>query len=174
MAQGSIDLTHVRARLVETALLQSVKPSQDWSLEQRDCAGLIRYSYRKAVGGKEPLWKDRQGNKQFFVSAEELIANNFVRMANDEDEEALQSGDVLAFYSPEKKSEDRWHLMMILKTPLVSSRNALVIYHNGAPGAEAQIKKLWFAELRSPMMAEWNPRSSNPHFMGVYRWKGWL
>ena len=38
----------LRAIVAETALQQAKAPTPDWHPQQRDCAGLVRYAYRRA------------------------------------------------------------------------------------------------------------------------------
>lgn len=43
------------------AEVQFYQPSDEWNVEQRDCAGLIRFSWREALKSHDRLWFQRMG-----------------------------------------------------------------------------------------------------------------
>jgi uncharacterized protein YfaT (DUF1175 family) len=46
----------------------------------------------------------------------------------------------------------------------------LVVYHNGAQGADAQVRVVNVSQLLESPDAVWIPRAENPFFLGVYEW----
>ena len=169
-ARESIELA--RLRLLHEALTQAESPRRDWDPGQRDCAGFIRFLYRKALGRSAPLWRDREGSAAAFASAEDLIGYNFSPVARDPVPDRIETGDVLAFYNPDRAPADAWHLMMLLKPPGGVAERVLAVYHNGGAGADAAVRKVWLADLLAGP-PEWRPTSSNPRFLGTFRFKEW-
>ncbi len=175
-AQTAQQIEFARVRMAKTALEQSQKISPDWDVKQRDCAGFVRFLFRDAVPRTSPLWSDRSGHQQAYLQAGALIAYNFEKVPEGErlEEERLQTGDVLVFNRDQQKTEDAWHLMVILKSPHSFQKKALVIYHNGDQEQKAEVRKVWLDDLKQAPFSEWRPTPDNPNFYGVYRWKSWL
>jgi uncharacterized protein YfaT (DUF1175 family) len=166
-------LGYARHRLLELALAQSEKVSSRWDPGQRDCAGLVRFLYREAVVGGAQIWRDHTGQLTPFVNAGELVGYNFHRLAPLFDESTAETGDLLVFHRPDRKPEDAWHLMILLKPPAYSKREWLVIYHNGESASKGQVRLVTLKELNTTVHSEWRPSNHNPSFLGVYRWNGW-
>lgn len=163
-----------RHRLLSTALAQSEEMSPDWDPGQRDCAGLVRFLYRRAVAGPAEIWRDRIGGLTAFVSAGELIGYNFTKVAEKFDPLSARTGDVLVFHRPDRKPEDAWHLMVLLEPPLYARREWLAIYHNGDRGAGGRVRVVSLGDLSTTVHGEWRPAIANPAFRGVFRWNQWL
>lgn len=161
-----------RFRLLNEALTQAESPRADWDPGQRDCAGFVRFLYRKALGEKSDLWRDRTGAAASFVTAEELLGYNFSPVSRAPGKDRIETGDLLAFYNPEKPPADAWHLMLLLNPPGAAPDRVLVVYHNGAAGPEAAVRKVWLDDLFAGP-PEWRPAASNPRFVGTFRWNGW-
>jgi hypothetical protein len=161
-----------RFRLLNEALTQAESPRADWDPAQRDCAGFVRFLYRKALGEKSDLWRDRNGAAVSFVTAEELLGYNFSPVSREPAKDRIETGDLLAFYNPEKPPADAWHLMLLLNPPGAAPDRVLVVYHNGAAGPDAAVRKVWLDDLLTGP-PEWRPAASNPRFVGTFRWNGW-
>lgn len=161
-----------RFRLLNEALTQAESPRADWDPGQRDCAGFVRFLYRKSLGEKDALWRDRNGNPASFVTAEELLGYNFSPVSRAPAKDRIETGDVLAFYNPNKPPADAWHLMLLLRPPGATPDRVLVLYHNGAAGPDAAVRKVWLDDLLTGP-PEWRPAASNPRFLGTFRWNGW-
>ena len=161
-----------RFRLLNEALAQAESPRGDWDPGQRDCAGFVRFLYRKSLGERGSLWRDRNGNTAAFVTAEELLSYNFSPFSRGPLKDRIQTGDLLAFYNPEKAPGDAWHLMLLLRPPGAAPDRVLVVYHNGAAGPDAAVRKVWLDDLLAGP-PEWRPAASNPRFVGTFRWNGW-
>ena len=168
-SRGGADL--IRYRILNEALAQAERPGADWDPGQRDCAGLVRLLFRKAVGAHEPLWLRADGSRVPLLTADELLAYNFVGTARTPEPDRLETGDVLAFFDAAKPPLDAWHLMILLRPPGTAPDRLLVVYHNGATGREAAVRKVWLEDLREGP-AEWRPDAENPRFLGTFRWRG--
>jgi len=167
-----------RAFLAELALKQAESPDAGWSLEQRDCAGLIRYVFSKTFKSSKGLWNDRTGKKSFYLRAEELISQNFLPVPMSTYDALsygkLETGDIIVYHNPSKSPSDAWHLMLILFPKDRHENQPLLVYHNGANDQTAAVRKIWWETLFQPAWLEWRPDVRNPFFKGFYRWRGFL
>ncbi len=161
-----------RFRLLGEALLQAQAISGQWDKTQRDCAGFVRYLYRKSVPSSEPLWRTKEGALAPFLTAGELLAYNFDSISRGPQRDLIETGDLLAFHLPHKPPAEAFHLMVLLKPPAMAKDKTLVVYHNGGAGEDGQVRKVWLGDLVDGP-PEWRPSSSNPRFLGTFRWKGW-
>jgi uncharacterized protein YfaT (DUF1175 family) len=162
----------VRFRLLNEALTQAESPRGDWDPGQRDCAGFVRFLFRKSLGGKDVLWRDKNGSPATFVTAQELLGYNFSPISRAPAKDRIETGDLLAFYNSDKPPADAWHLMLLLRPPGAAPDRVLVVYHNGAAGRDAALRKVWLEDLLAGP-PEWRPEASNPRFLGTFRWNGW-
>lgn len=162
----------VRFRFLNEALVQADQVTGKWDPAQRDCAGFVRYLYRRAVPADLPLWKGRDGQPALFLMADELLAYNFVPLDKVPKDDGIETGDLLAFHLPEKPPTEAFHLMVLLRPPGMATDRTLVVYHNGASGEDGKVRKVWLDDLRSGP-PEWQPSARNPRFLGTFRWKGW-
>lgn len=157
---------------VATAQVKAIDPA--WQEAQRDCAGLVRFSYRSAFarlardGKAPPLFLDQRGRAVDFADAETLVTRSFVPLGRgDEARRALRSGDVLAFRSERADGEVVWHLMLaVVPAPGTGAR---VVYHPGEAGARVRTGALAALEREAPL--EWRPTPSNPSFLGFFRYR---
>lgn len=163
-----------RHRLLETALQQANEMSGYWDPGQRDCAGLVRFVYRQAVAGPAELWRDRGNQLKSFVSASELVAYNFTKIGDAVDQQKMETGDLLVYFRPNRKPEDTWHVMILLKPPVGVRQQWLAIYHNGVVGPGGQVRLVTLKDLSSTVHSEWRPTGENVSFKGVYRWNQWV
>ncbi len=169
---GAPTVDGARFRLLNEALAQAQSPRPDWDPGQRDCAGFVRFLYKKSVGEKGALWRDRSGRLVAFVTAEELLGYNFSPVSRAPADDRVETGDLLAFYNPEKPPSDAWHLMLLLRPPGAVPDRILVVYHNGGAGPDGAVRKVWLEDLATGP-PEWRPAASNPRFLGTFRWNGW-
>jgi uncharacterized protein YfaT (DUF1175 family) len=166
------DAAAARFRLLNEALTQAESPRPDWDPAQRDCAGFVRLLFRKSLGKDAPAWRLAGGTTAPFASAGELLAYNFSAVARAPEKELLETGDLLAFFNPEKPRTDAWHLMVLLRPPGAAPGRVLAVWHNGASGDGAAVRKVWLDDLESGP-PEWRPSADNPRFLGTFRWNGW-
>ncbi|MDX8127848.1 DUF1175 family protein [Methylomonas sp. OY6] len=193
----SQDADALRQVVTDVALLQARKLSPLWEPKQRDCAGLVRFAYRtaleprdatrtaklgvpaklmlpalseqarKAIPDYPQIWQTGLSNGQprygHFADAETLIGYNF--RLKSRDLAAARSGDLLVYQKP-LVNDEPYHLMLFAG----GHPQNLVVYHNGAQGAEAQVRVVSVAELLQSPDPVWVPRAENPYFLGVYEW----
>ncbi|MGQ0504051.1 MAG: DUF1175 family protein [Myxococcaceae bacterium] len=161
-------LTLLREAVAETAVAQAMRPDPRWVPEQRDCAGLIRFSYRTAYARlrhqREPLWRGGKNEPLAFADAETLLTYNFQPIA----EATLSTGDLLA-YRQETPSGPLFHLMLVVKPVHGATR---IVYHPGEPGASVRVGT--FDSLSTEAPREWRPRRDNAAFLGFFRFKEWM
>lgn len=155
------------------ALKQSAQITSAWDPSQRDCAGFIRFLYRTSISGQAQMWMNAKGEVVDYVSARDLIQNNFELVTREPRPSRVKTGDVLVYFRPFYAREDAWHLMVVLEEQSMTTQKPLVIYHNGSRGPDAVIRKVWLDVMQSPTWGIWRPDSSNLYFQGLYRWKGW-
>jgi uncharacterized protein YfaT (DUF1175 family) len=171
-ARPSESRFYQQERIARVALEQAHRVTGEWDPAQRDCAGLIRFAYRRGLGLPSTLWRNQHQEWVDYVGASELISHNFDFITRSPEPDQIESGDVLVFYNPHKKPFEAWHLMLLIKAPGSASQQTLVVYHNGESGRRAAVRKVrWENLLAEP--SSWQPRSSNPLFQGVFRWQGW-
>ncbi len=79
-------------------------------------------------------------------------------------------GDLLFFRQDGQKMP--FHAMIFLgRSQIEPDRGQYVIYHTGPSGnSRGEIRRWSIAELINYPEARWRPISSNPAFLGVYRW----
>jgi uncharacterized protein YfaT (DUF1175 family) len=161
---------HTRVNLAKLALKQSLKLSHDWDKSQHDCAGFIRYLFRKSVFKQGSFFKDRKGEPASYLSAKDLINYNFNLVTKD-NFDLLKTGDVLAFYRKGVRINDSWHLMVVVNDVLKRSKKKLLVYHNGKrEGGKENIKKVWLKDLQQLDAGAFQASITNENFLGVYRW----
>ena len=52
------------------AEMQFYKPSDEWNIEQRDCAGLVRFAWREALRPHDRAWYQKMGDDYPHVAAD--------------------------------------------------------------------------------------------------------
>lgn len=80
-------------------------------------------------------------------------------------------GDLL-FFRQDSAEHMPFHAMIFVgRSQLEPGSEQFVVYHTGPTGKiKGEIKRLSVAELLNYPDARWRPVSSNPAFLGVYRW----
>ena len=86
--------------------------------------------------------------RRAFASAGDLLAYNFTAVSRAPDPTRVQTGDLLAFFNPEKPRTDAWHLMVLLRPPGAARPSASSPSGTTAPGDAAAVRKVWLDELR--------------------------
>jgi len=188
----------LRESVSRLALLQARKISPNWEKKQRDCSGLVRFAFREALEPRTrrqgeqhgipgalhlpalspasrklfphypEIWQigyTREGTPFFgsFADAETLLGFNFRRKGRDLG--LARNADLLVFRKP-YESDQPYHLMIFVE----DRPDALAVYHNGAAGAEAQVRVVRVSDLMESPDPVWLPTMNNPHFLGVYEW----
>jgi uncharacterized protein YfaT (DUF1175 family) len=98
-----------------------------------------------------------------FADARTLVERNAFHVSRDVRQ--AQPGDLLFFRQFGQSSP--WHSMIVTRIGAEPG----VVYHTGPDrGAPGEIRRVTLAELLDHPDARWRPISSNPNFLGVYRW----
>lgn len=172
----------------------------DWKLEDQDCSGLVRYAFVNALMPHDQAWyakfkflpRPKTPAVQNLTYPMPLISRSVFRVAGgafarddvevgrmvgrttaqylanysmnfiSRDPARAQRGDVLFFMRPQLKS---YHSVVYLG-------GGMVVYHTGAsPAKGGQVRLLSLSTLRKHPDSAFHPNTSNPFFLGVYRWK---
>ena len=104
-----------------------------------------------------------------FADAETLWRRNTFSVGRDV--KHARPGDVL-FFRQDSASHMPFHAMIFFgRSQIEPGSEQFVVYHTGPTGnVPGEIKRLSIAELLDYPDARWRPISSNPAFLGVYRW----
>jgi uncharacterized protein YfaT (DUF1175 family) len=167
----------LRRMVAETAVRQARHIDPGWEERQRDCAGLVRFAYRRAYAELSParasegLFRDAQGRPAYFADAATLLRQSFALLGRGETaRRAVRSGDLAAF-AREDGGGPIFHLMLLVVPDDPAHAPALVVYHPGEPGAAVRMGRL--DDLARDAPAGWRPVPENPLFLGFYRFKEW-
>ncbi|WP_309572175.1 DUF1175 family protein [Deinococcus sp.] len=174
--------------------------SADWGVQDQDCSGLVRYAFVNALTRHDGAWfakfrflpppalppvqnvayplpvigrsafrvapgayrKDdiQEGRLVGRTGAKYLLNNSMTLVSRDPAQ--ARRGDVLFFLRPQLRS---YHSMVYLG-------GGMVVYHTGlAPAEGGEVRLLSFQTLMKHPDAAFHPVTSNPSFLGVYRWK---
>ncbi len=168
----------LRRLVAETAVAQARRIDPGWEERQRDCAGLVRFAYRRAWARLDPtraaagLFRDASGRPAHFADAATLLRHSFAPIGRDEAaRRAVRSGDLAAF-AREEDGAPVFHLMLLVVPDDPAHAPTLVVYHPGEPGAEVRMGRL--DDLARDAPAGWRPVPENPLFLGFYRFKEWI
>ncbi len=188
----------LRDSVTRLALLQAKRTSPLWDEKQRDCAGLVRFAYGRALQNPSPSEKRKIGipDKLHLPPVSAFAKRVFPDSANVwrigfDGEGAFRYGsfadaETLIGFNFRKKTRDV-HLArdgdllvfqkeLLEKEPyhlMISVRNRtenLAVYHNGADGQEAQVRVVRIEDLMTSPDPVWIPAVDNPYFLGVYEW----
>ena len=174
--------------------------NKDWLPADRDCGGLLRYAFVNALTAHDAAWRAKftylprpqSGDVQAFGYPLPIISRSVFRVSGG----AYQPGDIgagklvgrsgvqyLATYSMVRVSKNvsaarRGDLLIFIRPDLRSYHSMVylgggkVVYHTGASPAEGgEVRLLTVASLMRYAERAFHPASSNPNFLGVYRWK---
>lgn len=168
----------LRRVVAETAVAQLSRMDPAWEEAQRDCAGLVRFAYRRAFQQLDPAraaagpFRDASGAPAHFADAATLLRTSFVPIGRGPAARAsLRSGDLVAFVREESGGELVHHLMLVVLPDDPAHGPALVVYHPGERGAAVRAGPL--DDLTRDAPHAWRPVADNPLFLGFYRLKEW-
>ena len=110
----------------------------------------------------------RDGTFAEFADAETLWRHNTFSVGRSLGR--ARPGDLLFFRQEDGRMP--FHAMIFLgRSQLEPGSEQFVVYHTGPSGkSKGEIKRLSVAELLNYPDARWRPITSNPAFLGVYRW----
>jgi uncharacterized protein YfaT (DUF1175 family) len=171
---------------------QAWREPRDLPPEIKDCAALVRYSYREALRRHDAGWLREQGfesappladvrrppagppftvaggRRVHFADARNLLEYNTHLVARDV--RAAEPGDLL-FYR-RLAGLGAWHSMIYLGVSrFEKGPERYVVYHTGPQdGGPGEMRRPKLSELLNHPAAEWRPVEANQNFLGVYRW----
>jgi uncharacterized protein len=188
----------LRQAVTRLALLQARKMSPRWEAGQRDCAGLVRFSYREALEVRSPKQQQQLGlpNRLYLPAVSDFsrkLLPHYPRIWQvgfETDGQrrygAFADAETLIGFNFHNKGRNLslahdGDLLVFQKALeddqpyhlmiFVEDRpDNLVVYHNGARGDEAQVRVVRVSDLLQSPDAVWIPSLDNPHFLGVYEW----
>ncbi|MBC7794713.1 MAG: DUF1175 family protein [Clostridia bacterium] len=168
----------LRSIITDTANAQLVRMDDAWPVEQRDCAGLVRFVYRKAYARLSPGEVRRglflaSGRYSAFADARTLLyGGSFKALGRSPAlRESLITGDLVAF----RRADDDdavYHLMLIVRPQDRAHDAAWVVYHPGSRDQGVRGGPLRDLERDAPR--EWQPVPENPAFLGYFRFEEWM
>jgi hypothetical protein len=168
----------LRREVAQVALAQVRRMDPSWHPAQRDCAGLVRFTFRGAYRRfhperlASPLWRDDSGAPSDFADAETLLMHSFVPLGRDEAaRESLRTGDLVAFRQ-ERDAGPLFHLMLVVRPEDKAHAPTRVVYHPGEKGAAVRTGILQSLVTEAPL--EWRPVPQNTAFLGFFRFKEWM
>lgn len=171
----------------------------DWAAQDRDCSGLVRYAFVQALLPHDAAWRAKfkylppvvQSPVQNLKYPLPVLSRSVFRVAPG----AYRSGDVkagrlvgrtsaqyLANESAVRVSRDarqarRGDLLFSFRPRLgayhsmVYLGGGMVVYHTGAsPEEGGEVRLLSLATLLRHPDPAFHTLTTNPHFLGVYRW----
>lgn len=180
LASAQTDTTLVRTMIADTARAQLQRMDDAWPAEQRDCAGFVRYVYRRAYTQVAPakvqrgLFKTRKGPSAFADAETLLSGGSFRGLGRDIAlRESLVSGDLVAFRRVDSAhAEPIYHVMLVLRAQDPAHGDTWVVYHPGSPNSSVRGGRLRDLEREAPL--EWQPVPENPAFLGYFRYEEWM
>lgn len=180
-----------RQWFVRIALSQYLKETGSWNIQERDCSGLIRFSYREALKNHDLAWQKKIGIlldknipdvREFFYPDIPSIGVHLFRTGPQTfgtfaDAESLEKyntffvskelesglpGDVL-FFREDRGNGTNFHSMILVEE---NKTNPLLLYHTGS---RRGIQLIRAKELLKSN--RFSPEPSNPSFLGMYRFR---
>jgi uncharacterized protein len=188
----------LRMAVTRLALQQARKPSPMWDDKQRDCAGLVRFSYRQALEVRSPKQQQQLGLPgRLYVPpvsecSRKMLAHYPLiwRVGFEGDGSprygAFADAETLIGFNFRNVGRDpalaRDGDLLVFQKQIEDDQpyhlmifvedrpDNLVVYHNGARGDEAQVRVVRMSDLMQSPDPVWIPSLDNPHFLGVYEW----
>ncbi len=183
------DTVSFRNWFVALAIDQKANHSDLW--KERDCSGLVRFSYRESLKSHDSSWIEKSGisgvytqdikaynypnvpvigtnlfydgeNFVGFADARHLLLFNTERVSRERDRN-VKKGDIAFFYHPQD-IQFPYHVMIYTGDGF--------IYHTGPTEEDEGYLRLWNYEdyLRAAPLT-WLPVKENPNFLGFYKFK---
>jgi uncharacterized protein len=174
--------------------------SSDWATRDRDCAGLLRYAFVNALMPHDSGWLKKfkylppvvQPDVRAYSFPAPIVSRSVFRDAPG----AYQSDDVMTgklvgrvgakylvnysmvFVTKDARRAARGDMLVFIRPKLNSYHtmvylgNSRVVYHTGGDGDwSGEVRLLRLETLLKHPDAAFHPVSSNPNFLGFYRWK---
>ncbi len=169
---GESERARFREAFTDVAVAQARALDDRWDAAHRDCAGLARFAFRQAL---RSLGRLPAGGAVFPTGDGTLSPTATAQVLRDHATAEIsrsladaRPGDLLFFRQPEARSMPD-HVMIVL--------GDAVVYHtgpmarpDGSPGP-GEVRHVRLSDLSRHPDDRWHPRSDNPSFLGVYRWR---
>jgi len=192
------DVKALREAVTVLALQQARKISPEWNAEQRDCAGLVRFAYCRAVesrtGGQ--VEKLALASPALVPPLSDMARRVFpsyplIWQTGLEKDAAPRFGafadaETLIGFNFRNKGPDLRHArngdLLVFRKGLEMEmpyhlmifvegrRENLAVYHNGGGGNEGRVSVVRIGDLMESPDPVWIPDATNPHFLGVFEW----
>ncbi len=188
------DRENFRRWFTAIAESQFFEISDEWTPEQQDCSGLIRFAWREALRTHDRRWFQRfnaftqpvapdvravsldrnpLGAERLFLTDK----GNFSEFADartlmtqncvfvSRDRRQALAGDLLFYHQP-------WVQRFPYHVMVYTGKDDFVVYHTGgSPGDRGEVRKVRLSLLDRHPNARWRPVPHNVHFLGFYRLK---
>ncbi|MBM9499883.1 DUF1175 family protein [Leptospira sp. 201903071] len=180
-----------RQWFIQIALSQYLKETGSWNVQERDCSGLIRFSYKEALKKHDLSWQKkigilldknipdvrefqypdipsiginlfRTGLKTFGAFADAESLEKFNTFFVSKHLESGLQGDIL-FFREDRGNGTNFHSMILVEE---NKTNPLLLYHTGS---QRGIQLIRAKELRKSY--RFSPELNNPSFLGIYRFR---
>jgi uncharacterized protein len=168
--------------------------SDEWTREQQDCAGLIRFAWREALRTHDRRWFQRfksftqpvapdvraialdrnpLGGERLFLtdtgSFSEFADARTLMTQNcvfvSQDRRHALAGDLLFYHQP-------WIQRFPYHVMIYTGQDDFVVYHTGGSATDqGEVRKVRLSLLDRHPNARWRPVTHNVHFLGFYRLK---
>ena len=172
---------------------QYFRPHAELPAEINDCAALIRYAYREALGRHDDAWRNglRLRMVPSFPSVRERLGANLFQTGADSfaqfadaktlrrwntyfvsrDVTSTQAGDIL-FYQQLSQGMPFHTMVWLGARKEDGSRGPWLLYHTGPSGNDpGEIRRISVQEMMRHPDPKWRPVPGNQNFLGVHRWK---
>ncbi|WP_245667184.1 DUF1175 family protein [Leptospira tipperaryensis] len=180
-----------RQWFIQIALSQYLKETGSWNLRERDCSGLIRFSYKEALKNHDLSWQKkigilldknipdvrefqypdipsiginlfRTGPKTFGAFADAESLEQYNTFFVSKNIESGFPGDIL-FFREDRGNGTNFHSMILVEE---NKTNPLLLYHTGS---QRGIQLIRAKELHKSN--RFSPEPDNPSFLGMYRFR---
>jgi uncharacterized protein YfaT (DUF1175 family) len=185
-----------RAWFVALLEQQLEGPSPAWEPAQRDCAGLLRFAFREALGPHSVAWRERvaftegvpgqdpspvfardwrggfptpEGQRPFAKGA---YLRRLACVPLGRDLQLARPGDLIFFARGGARFQPD-HAMAFVRPDVDGA--PMLLYHTGPEGSGAsrqgEIRRVRLDDLLHHPDPDFRPLPENPAFLGLYRWR---
>ena len=171
---------------------QYFRAPEELPAEINDCAALIRYSYREAVGRHDDAWRNGLGlravpsypavNQKLGANLFQTGPDSFAQFADaktlrrwnahfiSRDLSSALPGDILFYRQLSQRMP--FHTMVWLGASKVDrSTGPWLLYHTGPTVTDpGEVRRVLVEEMTRHPDPKWRPAPGNENFLGVYRW----
>lgn len=124
----------------------------------------------RASDGLLPLFRTSADESRYgeFADAKTIVSLNTRRIARES--AAARPGDLLYFRQSDQPQPD--HVMVFVgRSAFEADGHDWLVYHTGPDGQDpGEVRKVRLKDLTRHPSPRWRPLTSNPSFVGVFRW----